>query len=53
VPQDYARVIQSLNEHEVEFVIIGGVAAGRTKDKLQLLEIEAALRLRRKQAKER
>jgi predicted nucleotidyltransferase len=27
VPQDYARVIRSLDEHKVEFVIIGGMAA--------------------------
>jgi predicted nucleotidyltransferase len=27
VPQDYARVIQNLDEHKVEFVIIGGMAA--------------------------
>ena len=27
MPQDYARVIHSLDEHKVEFVIIGGMAA--------------------------
>jgi predicted nucleotidyltransferase len=27
VPQDYARVIRNLDEHKVEFVIIGGMAA--------------------------
>ena len=27
MPQDYARVIHSLGEHKVEFVIIGGMAA--------------------------
>ena len=27
MPQDYARVIRNLDEHKVEFVIIGGMAA--------------------------
>ena len=27
MPQDYAKVIASLKEHQVEFVIVGGIAA--------------------------